>query len=111
MEIMITPYKRCDVVKPVGRIDSATAPQLEEALDKIMDDGRYKIVLDMSEVNFVSSKGLWVLIGAQKKCKRYRRGEVVLVKLKDEIKSSLDLVGMGSYFAMYEDVTNAVGSF
>ncbi|MCK5430145.1 MAG: STAS domain-containing protein, partial [Anaerolineales bacterium] len=83
----------------------------EEALDAIMDAGRFKLVLDMTDVNFVSSKGLWVLIGAQKKCKRYRRGEVVLVNIKEEIRSAFDLVGMSDYFTMSDNITDAVGSF
>ena len=111
MEISTHQHKRCDVVTISGRIDSATAPQLEEALDTIMESGRFKLVLDMTDVNFVSSKGLWVLIGAQKKCKRYRRGEVVLVNVKDEIQSAFDLVGMGDYFQMSDNITDAVGSF
>jgi anti-sigma B factor antagonist len=111
MDISTQQYKRCDVVTVSGRVDSATAPQLEEALDAIMDAGRFKLVLDMADVNFVSSKGLWVLIGAQKKCKRYRRGEVILVDVKEEIRSAFDLVGMGDYFTMSDNITNAVGSF
>lgn len=111
MEVTTTEYKRCDVVKAAGRIDSSTAPSLEEALGSIIEAGRYKIVFDMSEVNFMSSKGWWVLIDAQKKCKRYKRGEVVLVDVQENIRESLDLVGMGSYFKMYDDITAAVGSF
>ena len=111
MEISTQQHKRCDVVTVSGRIDSATAPQLEDTLNSIMDDGRYKLVLDMTEVNFVSSKGLWVLIGAQKQCKRYRRGEVILVNVKDEIRSAFDLVGMGDYFTISDNLTDAVGSF
>ena len=110
MEISTTQLKRCDIVKAVGRVDSLTAPELEEALNAIIESGRYKIVLDMSDVNFMSSKGWWVLIEAQKKCKRYKRGEVVLVNVKPEIRSSLDLVGMGSYFKIYDDLTTAVGN-
>jgi anti-sigma B factor antagonist len=52
-----------------------------------------------------------VLIEAQKKCKRYNRGEVVLANVQDRIRSSLDLVGMGSYFQLYDNVTAAVGHF
>jgi anti-sigma B factor antagonist len=111
MELSSTEYKRCDVIQVSGRIDSATAPDLEEALNAITDAGRFKIAIDMSEVNFVSSKGLWVLIGTQKKCKRYRRGEVVLVNVNENIKSSLDLVGMGEYFNIFDDLTEAVASF
>jgi anti-sigma B factor antagonist len=111
MEITTTEYKRCEVVRANGRIDSYTAPELEEVLNKLTATGKYKIVLDMSEVDFMSSKGWWVLIETQKKCRRYNRGELVLANVKDRIRESLDLVGMGSYFKIYDDMTSAVGSF
>ncbi|NMC11806.1 MAG: STAS domain-containing protein [Chloroflexi bacterium] len=111
MEVTITQYKRCDVIKAAGRIDSNTAPQLAEALKSIIDAGRYKIIFDMKEVNFVSSKGWWVLIDTQKQCKRYKRGELVLVNIRNEIQESLKLIGMGSYFKIYDDIVSAVGSF
>jgi anti-sigma B factor antagonist len=111
MEIETQDYKRCTLVKANGRVDGLTAPQLEEALNAVTDRGVYKIVLDMSEVDFMSSAGWWVLIETQKKCKRYNRGEVVLSNVKERIRSSLDLVGMGSYFRVHDDVTSAVGQF
>ncbi len=111
MDVTTTQYKRCDVVKMVGRVDSNTAPQLADALSAITEAGRYKIVFDMSEVNFMSSKGWWVLIDTQKTCKRYKRGELILAHVNAEIRKSLDLVGMGSYFKVYDDVTSAVGDF
>ena len=111
MELTTTQYKRCDVLKVVGRIDSYTAPTLEEALKALVDAGRHKIVLDLSEVDFLSSKGRWVLIETQKTCKRYNRGELVLVNVQDRIRDSLNLVGMGSYFKVFPDVTAAVASF
>lgn len=111
MEISTTQYKRCDVVTAAGRVDSNTAPNLAEALNAITEAGRFKIVFDMKDVNFVSSKGWWVLIDTQKKCKRYKRGELVLVNIKKEIKDSLDLVGLGTYFKIFDNLTAAVGSF
>ena len=111
MEVSTTQYKRCDLVKASGRVDSGTAPDLEAALNAITNTGKYKIILDMTDVTFMSSKGWWVLIDTQKTCKRYKRGELVLVNVRGEIRSSLDLVGMGSYFKIFNDVTTAVGSF
>jgi anti-sigma B factor antagonist len=111
MEIKTTQLKRSDVVDVNGRIDSFTAPNLEEVLTDITGKGRYKIVIDMSDVDFMSSKGWWVLIETQKACKRYNRGELVLVGVQDRIRESLDLVGMGSYFKIFDDITAAVGSF
>ncbi len=111
MEVTTTQYKRCDLIKTSGRVDSSTAPQLEEAFSMVIDGGRYNIVFDMTDVNFMSSKAWWVLIDAQKKCKRYNRGQVVLVNVQENIRDSLDLVGMGSYFKIYDDLPAAVGSF
>lgn len=111
MEIETTDYKRCSLVKANGRVDGLTAPTLEDALNEVIDRGVYKIVFDMIDVDFMSSAGWWVLIEAQKKCKRYNRGEVILANVQERIRSSLDLVGMGSYFKLYDDVTAAVGHF
>jgi anti-sigma B factor antagonist len=111
MEAEITAYKRCDVVKMSGRVDSNTAPTLGKALSTITEAGKYKIIFDMSEVNFMSSAGWWVLIDAQKTCRRYKRGELVLANVDSGIRASLDLVGMGSYFKIFDDITSAVGSF
>jgi anti-sigma B factor antagonist len=111
MEIATTEYKRCDVVKAVGRIDSYTAPELEETLSSLTNQGHYKLVLDMEDVDFMSSKGWWVLIETQKSCKRYNRGEVVLTGVQERIRDSLNLVGMGSYFEIFDDVVSGVAHF
>ena len=111
MEITTTQHKRCDVIKMTGRIDTYTAPQLQEAMDAIIDAGRFGIVFDMENVDFLSSKGLWVLTETQKACKKYNRGKLVLVNVEEKIHKSFELVGMSSYFEIYDDLITAVGSF
>ena len=109
MNIETTDYKHCTLVKTSGRIDGSNAPALAQTLKAITSRGINNIVFDMSEVNFVASAGWWVLIDTQKTCKP--SGELVLVNIDKGIKDSLNLVGMGSYFRTYEDVTAAVGDF
>ena len=110
MEVTSTQYKRCDLVKVSGRVDSATATQLNEALESITNDGRFRIVLDLTDVEFMSSAGLRVLISTQKTCKRYNRGEVVLACVPKRIYDALDLAGFIPLFKVYDDVLDAVGS-
>ena len=110
MDIETTSYKRCDLVKASGRIDSSTASDLENAFNKILEGGVSGIVFDMSEVNFISSRGLWVLLETQKACKR-NRGQLVLVNVSDEMKQSLDLAGVKHFIEIFDDLTAAVGSF
>jgi anti-anti-sigma factor len=113
MDFTTAEYKRCNVVKASGRIDSYTAPQLEEVFNKIIEKGRHNIVLDASEVTFISSAGWWALIRVQKACKgkTINPGELVLVKMDPKIHESMELVGIGSYFKIFDDVTSAVGNF
>jgi len=110
MEITTTSYKRCDLVKAVGRIDSNTASELEKAFNKLVDDGKTRIVFDMSQVDFISSRGLWVLLETQKACKR-GNGRMILVNVSEEMQQSLDLAGVKHFIDMMDDVTAAVGSF
>jgi len=109
MEIQTSEFKRCNVIKTSGRIDGSNAQELAQALKALTSKGKMNIVFDMSDVTFVASAGWWVLIDTQKTCKP--AGELVLVKIDQGIKDSLNLVGMGSYFRTYEDVTSAVGDF
>jgi len=111
MEITHTQFKHCDVVKAAGRIDSASAPHLGQALSAILDDDRYRIVLDMSAVDFISSAGLRVLISTQKTCKRYNRGELVLAAVPANIQAALELAGFNILFKIYGEVVEAVGNF
>ena len=110
MELSTIQHKRCDVVKAVGRVDSNTAPDLEKTFNEIIDNGKSGIVFDMAEVDFISSRGLWVLLETQKACKK-NKGQLVLVNVSENMQQSLDLAGVKHFIDMYDDLTEAVGSF
>jgi anti-sigma B factor antagonist len=104
-------YKRVDLVQVAGRIDSSTAPQLEQALRKIIDDGRYRIAVDLAETDFMSSAGLRVLISALKQVRRFNRGDLRLASLPTKIKKAFELAGLLELFKVYDSEVDAVGSF
>jgi anti-sigma B factor antagonist len=110
MEITTTPYKHCDLVKVSGRIDSATSQKFGQVLDDIIASGRFKVVIDMSQLEFISSAGLRELITTQKVCKRYNRGEVILAMVPEKIYYALDLAGFTKLFHITDDVLSAVGN-
>lgn len=111
MGFEITEYKRSTVIYTSGRIDSYTAPEVEEALNQLIEKGQYNIIFDMRDMTFVSSAGWWALIRVQKEVKKMNRGELVLVKLDDRIRESMDLVGIEPYFKVFDELIEAVGSF
>lgn len=111
MEITIQSYKHCDLLSIKGKVDSFTAPDLTKAIDKINEDGRFKLVLDLSGLEFMSSAGFRALLIAQRNCKRYNRGEVVLTMVPKKIMDALELTGFTPLFKIFDDITAAVGSF
>lgn len=111
MEITTQRFKHCDLISISGRVDSYTAPQLSEAIEVVNKAGGYKIVLDLSGLEYMSSAGFRALLVGQRSCKRYNRGEVVLAGVPKRIYEALDLTGFTPLFKIFEDVTAAVGSF
>ncbi|MGD8404342.1 MAG: STAS domain-containing protein [Anaerolineales bacterium] len=111
MEITAKQFKNCDMLVVNGRVDSSTAPQLTEALEDVTGDGRYKIVLDMSDMEYMSSAGFRALLSSQRVCKRYNRGEIVLAAVPERIREALELAGFTELFKTYPDPIDAVGSF
>ena len=104
-------YKHVDLVEVSGRIDSSTAPLLEQALNKVMKDGRYNIVVDLAETEFMSSAGLRALIAALKETRRFSRGDLRLANMPPKINKAFELAGFLELFKLYPNSTDAVGSF
>ena len=111
MEITTQEFKHCDLIKVYGRVDSATAPDFSKALEKANNDGKFKIVVDMSELEYMSSAGFRALLATQRNCKRYNRGELVLVGVPERIREALELAGFTELFKTFDDPIEAVGSF
>ena len=111
MEITTKQFKSCDMVVVKGRVDSSTAPQFTEALEVITGDGRFKIVVDMSDLEYMSSAGFRALLSGQRVCKRYNRGEIVLAVVPERVKEALELAGFTELFKTFDDAVEAVGHF
>jgi anti-sigma B factor antagonist len=111
MEITTQEFKHCDMIAVKGRVDSSTAPQLAQALEAANDGGKYKLVVNMDGLEYMSSAGFRALLAAQRNCKKYNRGEVVLVSVPDRIREALELAGFTELFKTFDDSLTAVGHF
>ncbi|HLD94740.1 MAG TPA: STAS domain-containing protein [Anaerolineales bacterium] len=111
MELHHSSHEKYDLIKITGRIDASTSDQLEQLLKTVQDGGRYDIILDMTDVDFISSRGFWVMVEAQKAGKKEDKGELVLAAIPGKIRESLVLIGMLPYFAVFDDVAGAIGNF
>jgi anti-sigma B factor antagonist len=116
MEITHKRFNRVDLLAIIGRMDAASAPQLKQEIDALFDQGRYRIVLDLAQLEYIASPGLRVLIEARKRARDRRLtdlegGDVRIANLPPRIKEVFDLTGFTSLFEIYDDTVEAVGSF
>jgi anti-sigma B factor antagonist len=111
MELTVKQFKHCDLLAVKGKVDSFTAPELAKALEKFNNDGRFKIVLDLEKMEYMSSAGFRALLIGQRNCKRYNRGEIILARVPKKIMDALELTGFTPLFKIFDDSTAAVGSF
>jgi anti-sigma B factor antagonist len=110
MDIQITDHKRVSVVAVSGRIDGSTAGEFEAALTGVTDAGNNNIVLDMSDVDFVSSAGLRVLVNARKAVNS-GGGKIVLAEPSQQVVETLDIAGLDVLFEQFDDRETAIGTF
>lgn len=73
-----------------GRLDTMTAPELENFLKKELGE-RKKLELDLQELEYISSAGLRVILSAQKVMNR--QGSMVLRSVREEVMDVFEITG------------------
>jgi anti-sigma B factor antagonist len=98
------------VMKVKGRVDSDTAPELDDALTKLLQDNKNKIVLNLQAVDYMSSAGLRAMVKAYQSANK-SGGDVRLAAVSEPIEVILRTVGMMQMLKMYATDQEAMASF
>lgn len=95
------------VLAVAGEIDVYTAPKLREQLLELSHAGKTTVVADLTDVSFVDSTGLGVLVSG---LKRFREagGDLRLVVTQPQILKVLEITGLSTVFAVHATVDEAV---
>lgn len=110
-QIVRTELKRCDLLKLAGRFDSSRSQGVGDAVTYSMNLGHYHLVLDMTDVEYISSGFLRVLVATQKETKRFNRGDVYLAAPSQRIQDVLKLAGLSEMFKTFATPEEAVGAW
>ena len=90
MTITIDKNNEATVLKIEGRLDTTTAPELENELDSILPNLK-ELTFDMTNLEYVSSAGLRVILKAQKAMNA--QGSMKLTGVNDSIMEVFDITG------------------
>jgi len=74
-----------------GSLDTDTAPQLEARIDESIDSSVTALILDMKDLEFLSSAGLGVIFMTMKELKN-RQGRIMLITLQPQIQRVFDII-------------------
>lgn len=110
MEIQSQEYKRVAVVTISGRIDSATSTEFEAALQDAIAKGKRNLILDMSQVEFLSSSGLRVLVTTLKTLRK-TGGDICIAQPSQRARDAIDIAGLDVLFKSFDDREAAIASF
>lgn len=81
----------------IGELDTAAAPETEKALQPLFDSKGKDIVIDCTELEYIASSGLRLLLGILKQAQEVG-SRVVLKNVNDVVKDVLDLTGFVALF-------------
>lgn len=93
MDITKTQENNLMTLSLSGRLDTLTAPELGTVIDALTPDVK-ELVLDMGELEYVSSAGLRVILSAHKKMSK--QGAMKLIHLSEAVHEVFDITGFSS---------------
>jgi anti-sigma B factor antagonist len=96
------------IVRLAGELDLYNAPAVRDALTEISADGPGRVIVDLSEVEFIDSTALGVLIEARTKLPN-RRG-LLLAGPGLETRRALEISGLDRHFAVHDSVDEALAA-
>jgi anti-sigma B factor antagonist len=94
------------VVKLAGELDLYNAPKVRDALADACKDGAARVIVDLSEVEFIDSTALGVLIEARTKLDNRRA--FLLAGPGLETRRALEISGLDRHFSVHDSVSEAL---
>ena len=77
-------------IELAGRLDTTTAPTLDKTIGEDVAENN-NLVLDLKGVEYISSAGLRVLLGAQKKMQK--KGSMKVINVREEVMEVFEMTG------------------
>ena len=90
MTIEISKNATATIIEIVGRLDTITAPTLDKTIQEDIGDAK-DLILDMKGLEYISSAGLRVLLGAQKKMQKI--GSMKVINVCAEVMEVFEMTG------------------
>lgn len=99
-----------NIIDLKGYLDAHTAPQLENALQKLIKEQKYNIVVNCKNLSYISSAGLGVFM-AYIEDVRKNKGDIKLSNMPQKIYNIFDILGFPLLYEIFNDESDALEKF
>jgi len=98
------------IIKVGGYIDTTTSSEVERALNSLLKQGRYKIIIDLGNVDYISSAG-WGIFISEIKSIRENNGDLKLVSMIPDVYEIFELLEFHHILDVYDSNEEAIQKF
>ncbi|HDS08951.1 MAG TPA: anti-sigma factor antagonist [Firmicutes bacterium] len=98
------------VIKLTGFLDTNTSSEFEHAIKKLLFDGIFRIVVDLEDVDYISSAG-WGIFVSEIKNIREKQGDLKLVRMIPDVFEIFRLLEFDDIFEICDSVEEAIEKF
>ncbi len=98
------------VVYLKGYLDAHTAPEFESALQNLVDEERFRIIVNLCDLNYISSAGLGVFMGFIEDL-RNKDGDIKIAEPSDKVFRVFDLLGFPVLYEIFQNEAEAIEKY
>jgi len=103
MQIAATPGSDRYLITVSGEVDLATSPELDVAIIAAIDSGTSSVVIDLTDVSFMDSSGLGVIVRALKRC-REAENDLDLVITNERVLKVFGITGLDQVIPIHASI-------
>jgi anti-sigma B factor antagonist len=93
-----------------GEIDLYNAPEIKDIVNKLIEQKKYSVVINLKEVTYIDSSGIGALISSLSNLKKYHGG-LKIINVFASVKKVFELTKLTSFFEIYDGEDDAVKAF
>jgi anti-sigma B factor antagonist len=108
----ITTRSRGDIIilDITGEIDLYNAPEIKDIVNKLIEDRRYNVIINLEDVSYIDSSGIGALISSLSNLKKYHGG-LKIINVYASVRKVFELTKLTSFFEIFDSEEAAVESF
>ena len=98
------------IISLTGSLDTNTSKEAEDQINKLIDEGSIKLLIDLTDLDYISSSGLRILLSTSKKLKSLR-GEMRICGLNETVNEVFEISGFTMIFKIFKTLNEANTNF